>query len=628
MLCVLFSFHSCPQHTPAMHLPFLAALSLLVVSNALAQSTADPRFNPTTGQSTQVWRKAMPIDYTHIRAELDIPDVTVPVLTGVATLTGEVTGLPVSRIVLDASGPQPPEPIAATVNGMPVTWTVKDGKVTLALRAALEPRTPVAIVIRYNLSFEENKGEGLTFAVPDPSSEQEGDRTPVIHAQGQAELNSRWIPMFDSPSDRVTSEVIVTVDQGYEVLSNGQLMGKTAGTPGSALQPRTRWHWALNREHAPYLITLAIGKFSIMELGGSETARPGLSMPLYTPPGTEDAARAMYARTPEIMAFLENYFDEPYPWPQYAQAITRGFVWGGMENTGATLMTMRSLRGEPGDADDLIVHEMAHQWMGNLITCRHWDHLWLNEGWATFTESLWLEHTKGREAYRESIHDMIRRAARREPLTAPQTPAIVSKRYAHPDDTFEKADNPYSKGALVLHMLREELGHQTFDRAVRGYIDANRNRAVETYDFRFALEAATGLSLERFFEQWLLRPGFPRLTIEHAVDGPSRVATFTITQTQPIDRHNPAYALSIPVRITYADQSSQTVPVFTDSRQATQRIALRGEPVSIAYDPEITLLASFASRGVDMTTGASLPGDADESAATSPAPVSQPAGTH
>lgn len=611
-----------------MHLITATTLSLFLTANGLAQSSPDPRFNPATGQTTQVWRKAMPIDFTHIRAELDIPDVTVPALTGIATLTGEVTGFPVSRIVLDASGPQPPEPIAATVNGMPVTWTAKEGKITLTLRNALEPRTPVAIVIRYNLSFDKAKGEGLTFSAGDPASDVESNRTPVIHAQGQAELNSWWIPMFDSPADRVTSEVIVSVDDGYQVLSNGELVGTTRATPGSTMQPRTRWHWSLTREHAPYLITLAIGKFSVLELGGSESARPGLSMPLYTPAGTEETARAMYARTPEIMAFLETYFDEPYPWPQYAQAITRGFVWGGMENTGATLMTTRSLNGDPGDADDLIVHELAHQWMGNLITCRHWDHLWLNEGWATFTESLWLEHTQGRDAYRESIRAMIRRAARREALSAPQTPAIVSKRYANPDDTFEKADNPYSKGALVLHMLREELGHQAFDNAVRGYIDANRNRAVETDDFRFALESATGRSLERFFEQWLLRPGFPRLNIEHFVDVPSRIVTFNITQTQPIDRHNPAYALSIPVRITYADQSTQTVRVSTTTRQTSQTVVITGEPVAIAYDPDITLLARFSSRGVDLETGARLPGDADEQPAAQAQPTSEPLHTH
>ncbi len=597
-----------------MQLLTAAALSLYLAANGLAQTTGDPRFNPANGQSTQVWRKAMPIDYSHIRAEFDIPDINVAALSGVATLTGEVTGLPVTRIVLDAAGPQPPVPTAATVNGMPVEWTAKDGKVTLRLRDELTPRSPVAIVIKYNLSFDQAKGEGLTFAPPDAESERESHRTPVIHAQGQAELNSHWLPMFDSPADRVSSEVIVTVEDGYTVLSNGRLVGTAAAALGSNMQARTRWHWSLESEHAPYLITLAIGKFSVIELGGAESARPGLSMPLYTPLGTEDQAAAMYAKTPEIMAFLETYFEEPFPWPQYAQAITRGFTWGGMENTGATLMTMRSLRGEPGAADDLIVHEMAHQWMGNLLTCRHWDHLWLNEGWATFAESLWVEHTEGRDAYRESIHSMIRGMAKRDPLSAPQTPAIVSKRYANPDDTFGKADNPYGKGAMVLHMLREELGHAAFDRAVRAYIDANRNRAVETDDFRFALEAATGRSLERFFEQWLLRPGFPRLTIEHAVDVPSRLATFNITQTQPIDRQNPAYALDIPVRITYADQSVETVMLSTATRQRSQTVVLRGEPVQIAYDPEITLLASFASRGVDLTTGTILSGDAESQA--------------
>lgn len=594
-----------------MQLPLAATLSLLLTASGLAQSTADPRINPATGQSTQVWRKAMPIDYSHVRAELDIPDVTSAVLTGQVTLTGEVTGLPVSRIVLDAAGPQPPEAIAATVNGMPVTWTAKDGKLTLMLRDALPPWSAVAIVVKYNLRFDQNKGDGLTFAPADPESDRESRRTPVIHAQGQAELNSYWLPMFDSPADRVTSEVIVTVDEGYEVLSNGRLLSSSPATPGSAMQPRTRWHWMLEGEHAPYLITVAIGKFAVIELGGPESARPGLSMPLYTPMGTEERAQAMYARTPEIMAFLEGYFDEPYPWPQYAQAITRGFTWGGMENTGATLMNVRSLRGEPGDADDLIVHEMAHQWMGNLLTCRHWDHVWLNEGWATFMESLWVLHTQGEEAYRASIGHTLRGLIVREPLTAPQTPAVMSKRYASPDDTFEKADNPYSKGSLILHMLREELGHEAFDAAVRRYIDEHRNRAVETDDFRLTLEAATGKSLERFFEQWLTRPGIPRVQVEQSFDVSNNMLTIKATQTQLIDRFNPAYALRIPVVATFADGSARTFVLETSTREATQVFAANQRPVTIEIDPRLTLAASLRPRVFDLTTGTSSLGDVE-----------------
>jgi len=595
--------------------PLHLLTALFACSTALAQTAADPRpdprFDPTTGQSTQVWRKPMPIDYTHATIEIDIPDVTIPVLTGLTTLRGDVTGLPISRIVLDASGPQPLEPLAASVNGLPVTWKTAAGKLTLNLSDMLPPRSPVVIAIKYNLAYDKNEGEGLTFKAGDPEAELESRRSPFIHAQGQAELNSRWFPLFDSPADRITSEVITTVDSGYQVLSNGRLLSTTPATPGSTQQPRTRWHWALDNEHAPYLVTLAIGKFAIVELGGDSTARPGISMPLYAPQGLEDQAAAMYAKTPDIMAFLENYFDEPYPWPLYAQALTPGFVWGGMENTGATLLTMRSLRGEPGAADELIVHEMAHQWMGNLVTCRHWDHLWLNEGWATFMESLWVQHTQGEDAYRASVADTLRSMITRDALTAPQTPAIVSKRYSNPDDTFEKKDNPYGKGSLVLHMLREQLGREAFDNAAREYLKANRNRAVETDDFRFALEAATGQSLERFFEQWLLRPGIPRLQLEQSFDASSNLLTLKATQTQLIDRFNPAYALSIPVIATFADGSTRTLTINTTTREFSQVIALSQRPTTLQVDPNLTLMASLRPRRFDLITGGTSLGEVE-----------------
>lgn len=499
-------------------------------------------------------------------------------------------GMARSSITLNCKGP-----IVQTVRmgGKDRTFSQADGALLIQFGAPIEVGQSTEIEIAYSLDFSKNKGEGLTWSAPREETDSRTLAFPQIHSQGQADENSRWFPCHDFPNERLTTELIVTLESGYEVCSNGHLVEKTEASD------RTRWHWLQDKPHPNYLVTLVVGKFSVFDVGGPESARPGLPMPVYVQQGAENEAREVFANTAEMVAVFEKLFDEPYPWDQYAQLCVRDFVAGGMENTSATSLYAGAARGEKGDHDDLIAHELAHQWFGDLLTCRSWDHLWLNEGWATYAECLWSEHLgslkspeAGGRAYQRAVVQNFRKQRSMNRSAAPETPAMVTNRYEDPDKLFSRVDDVYSKGGIILHMLRQRLGDEAFFAGVRKYIDDHKEKGlVETSDFRRALEATSGQSLERFFEQWAMRPGMAALSIEYAHDEAAGTLSISVEQTQVVDRFNPAYAFTLPFLLKFADGSTQWAYLDMDSRATATTVKVPSKPEQITIDPNLTVFA-------------------------------------
>jgi aminopeptidase N len=488
------------------------------------------------------------------------------------------------------------------VDGVSAEFVQTGGELSVRLAAPAEPGRAVGVVIEYDLDYGGSRGEGLTWSKAEPEAAGLTRQWPQVHSQGEPESSSQWFACHDFPNERLTTELIVTVPEGFEVLSNGRLEGLDGAGPG-----RQRWHWVQARGHVNYLVALAIAKFAVIDLGGPESGRPGLSLPVYTPVGTEENVRAVFANTGRMVALFERLFDEPYPWDKYAQAMVRDFAAGGMENTSCTFLAVGTSRSrERGSQDDLISHELAHQWFGDLVTCRSWEHLWLNEGWATYSEALWAEHFSpegeprtpeaGRAAYFRSILGAARGQRRRNQGSAPEREALVSNRYRNPDAVFTKADDPYGKGAMVLHMLRERLGDEAFFAGTRLYLDRFKDRCAETEQFRRCMEEASGQSLERFFWQWCERPGIARLAVDLEWDEEGGSLSVAVEQTQRIDRLNPAYAFGLPLYVKFDDGTDEWLDIVVDGRQASGVFTLKGKPSQVSVDPNLTVLAATQVR--------------------------------
>lgn len=577
------------------------AIAALLACAALAPALAEPRFNPETGRNLANYPPSVFFDHKHLKLALDIPDIETPALDGVATLTTTPIGVARSSITLDARAS-----ITVTlvkVNGKAAPFTHENDRLTIDLGKPVNPGEDATVEIAYRAVDPFKEGNGLNWFKTRPGREKEGA---MVYSQGESNFNSCWFPCHDYPNDKLTTEITVTVDSSYEVCSNGRLVSKQPADPapitgdkavnGDPVTPpsRTTWHWLQDKPHVTYLVLLAIGKYDVVNVneGGK-----GVPMPVYGPPESAEELKKVFKNTPAMVAHFEELFDEPYPWDKYAQIIVRNFRWGGMENTSATTLAEYAARGAEGSQDGLIAHELVHQWFGDLMTCKSWDHLWLNEGWATIGEWLWTQKVKGDDAYYQSARD-ARNALR---LTAnaqfPQGVAMVSRYYKDIDDTFSKAENPYTRGGFFLHMLRERLGDDVFWKGTRLYIDRYKFKSVESSDFRQCLEEVSGQSLERFFDQWAFRPGMPSLKVTRSYDDESKKISITVEQTQPIDADNPAYALRLPLYCSFPAEEGKEQPagqwlyIDTDTTTTTETFDLPMKPNRVRIDPHVSLLA-------------------------------------
>lgn len=558
-------------------------------------------------------------DFGHLTLRADFGDMTAPEFSATASYSLAANGSLRTQVRLNARS------VDARGNGIRVsgvrwngrtaTFTHESDVLLIDLPRPAKPGAKGVLEIAYTCSFPANAGNGLTWSPGKPDAKDLTAQVPMIHSQGQPEENRRWIPIHDFPNERLTSEFIVSVPDRFEVCSNGRLLSQTPDGKG-----RTTWHWLQAQRHAPYLIMLAVGDFGRAELGGPDSERPGIPMTIWASHADLENARKVTIDTPAMVAFYEAYFDEAYPWDKYDQVVARDFRWGGMENTSATIMYPEFGASEPGSEDDLIAHELAHQWTGDLITCKSWEHIWLNEGWASYSEALWREwnavrrlraeqgaarpvadvdsvipenmepeaRAAARKAYQRAILGQLSQQRVSNRTFAPDAPGMASRLYPEPDFNFLKTNNPYSKGTIVLHMLRQRLGNATFIKGVRLYIDRFRDATVETDDFRLCLEEVSGQSLERFFDQWVKRPGLPNMELDFAWDEASKSLSVTVEQTQKIDRLNPAYALVVPIYVKFADSTSQYLYLSTDVRTKSQSFSLPSRPEQVSVDPGLT----------------------------------------
>ncbi len=574
--------------------------SMLVCVSPLASDDPaalpkDPRIDGATGRQLASWPPARHFDHLAMTLELDFPDMREAKLSGRLTL--EVAAIATARSVLrlDCNGPAVKKVLC---DGKPCTFRLENRDLLITLPAPVPAGAKGAVVIDYDLDFSRNKGEGLTYSPGSETAKSLTRQAPQLHAQGQAELNSKWFPCHDSPNEKLTSRLIVTVEEGFDVVSNGRLVSTKKASPDASGKPRLTWDWLQDKPHSPYLVTLAVAKFARIELGGPQSARPGLDMPVFTPFGTEETVKELYGKTPAMVAFFEDRFREPYPWDKYAQCIVRDFTAGGMENTSCTLMTISSSRGEPGSQDDLISHELAHQWFGDLVTCDSWGHIWLNEGWASFAEALWKEHEaskdgpdKARNAYQRSIRGFYQSQRFRNKTSWPEYTPMVSNRYDNPDNLFTRPEDPYAKGAMLLHMLRQRVGDAAFFDGVAAYLDRHKHGTAVTDDFRRAIETSSGQSLERFFDQWAFRPGLPRLKVELAWDDATKSLAVGVEQTQTIDERNPAFLFTLPIRVKFADGAIAWKELEVAGRSAKASFTLPSKPSQVTTDPGMTIMA-------------------------------------
>ena len=399
----------------------------------------------------------------------------------------------------------------------------------------------VALTIHYTAKPR----KGLHFRAPGKGSP---DAYWEVWSQGQKQDNRFWFPTFDHPNERFDYTGEVRVPEGWHVHTNS------------------------GHEMPAYLVMLAAGQYKIVGEPDNQ---------VWVPPGTSDVA---VARVKDKIPAMRTHFEEragvKYPWGSLRQFFVQRFMYGGMENTAAIINTGTVLTSQPVDqtrdrADWLVAHELAHQWYGDLLTCRTWRDLWLNEGFATFISTDWLAADRGPDHWAYSVRRWFRWSQGERPLAG---------RFFHGDGHVNS--NVYSKGAAVLQMLRVMLGEAQFWAGIRKYTQAYQHKAVETVDLQRAMEDVSGQELGWFFQQWVELPHVPRLTVKRKwSDG-----RLTVTVRQKIGDERPRYTLPIDLEVG-TEAGVKTRRIWLQDEKIQTEFELDKAPLYVAFDPKGGVLA-------------------------------------
>lgn len=511
------------------------------------------------------------VDVVHLRGDLRI-DFDQHQVSGTSTLTLRARAEDVRSVRLDAGEM---DIRAVTVDGKESRFDYDNRRLTIPLADPLSASHDTRVIVEYTC----RPRTGMYFIEP---NEQATGGLPAMWTQGEDELNHYWIPCWDYPNEFATSEMVVTVPAGMSVISNGRLLERSGAGAGQAT-----FHWKQDVPHASYLMSLVAGRYeSVPDQAGS------VRLEYNVPPSRVLDARTFYPGTAKQMRFFEKRLGVPYAWAKYASSTVEEFTAGAMENISATTFASATLPlvSQAGDRkmafESLMAHELAHQWYGDLLTCKDWSHVWLNEGFATYMQACWFEDEYGKD---EFAHDMYRKAMDYQGDTQRYHRPTVTDRYADPGDMFDS--HSYPRGAWILHMLRAELGEDTFWNGMTRYTRDNAHRTVETADFRLAMERTSGRNLVPFFRQWTDSPGFPKLKVAYAWETRTNEAVVTLEQTQTGDGIPQVFEAKVDL-LFRGSFGTRREPIRLSARKQEFRVRLDAPPTGFAFDPDEGLLKS------------------------------------
>lgn len=442
-----------------------------------------------------------------------------------------------------------------------------DDKIIVKLGRTLKERSKIEIYISYTAKPR----KGFYFVGPD---KYYPDKYQEAWTQGETTEARYWFPCIDHPRVKFSSEISVIVPIGFTAISNGKLLNV------EKQNEKQTYRWYETNPHPAYLTSVVVGKYTEI--------KDGKNLYYYVPPEKKQDAARSFEHTSEIVRFFEEYLGTNYPYEKYSQVTVQDFVYGGMENSSCTTLTLDTLHDEKAHidftSDYLISHELAHQWFGDLVTCSDWQHIWLNEGFATYCEALYWEASRGKDEFQyyvlQTADDYLEEAKTR------YTRPIVTKVYKHPDDLFDR--HTYEKGGCVLHMMRHLVGDKYFRRSLKTYLQRFAKGNAETDDLRKVFELETSKSLQHFFDQWIFREGHPELIIDFHHDNHN--AEIHVKQLQPGE----PFEFPLEIEMSFANSHKKIYTFNVWDRESVFQIPVDDEVEYFSIDPEFKILKTIS----------------------------------
>lgn len=560
-----------------------AEISSLLDSLDLA-SDFDPGISGTQNIKTELYQPSVARVFKLIHTRLELtPLWDSAQLKGNARLTLSPWFYPSDTLVIDAKGFSLHAVRMLKPEKRELSFDYPDSaKLRIQLGKSFSRKDTIIIEVDYtaNPSAIQSVGSaaihsdrGLYFINPDG---KDTPRPKQLWTQGEPESSSCWFPTLDAPNQKTTQEVYITVPDSFISLSNGKLISTTKNPDGTRTD-----YWKQDKPHAPYLFMIAAGKFSKVK-----DSWKGIPVEYYVEPKFEKYAKMTFGNTPEMIEFFSNKFNYPFPWEKYAQIVVREFVSGAMENTGAVVhfefLQQDSFDYNDGNYEDIISHELAHHWFGDLVTAESWSQISLNESFASYGEYLWKEYKYGKEEAARHIRNdlntyLYQSGSKRKPL--------VRHHFHAPGDVFDV--NSYQKGACILHYLRQVMGDEAFFESLSLYLKRQAFNSAEIHHLRLAIEEVTGKDYKTFFDQWFYSPGHPNLEMEEEWDEISSETSITIRQSLEGGKQE---AWEIPTELMiYEGNQEKIYPIVIHTRDTVIKIRTDKRPKAIVLDPKRVL---------------------------------------
>lgn len=547
----------------------IVIVSVLFVSLAAAQ-TKDP---------ISIYRKEKDkthaLEHTKLKVSFDFKNKQ---LNGEAWLTLSPHFYTTDKVVLDAKAMIIH---SITLNSSVLDYHYDGEKIAIELPKKYTKAESYTLYIKYTARPEKVKqkgssaikqAKGLYFINADGSDK---NKPTQIWTQGETEASSCWFPTIDSPNQKTSQEIYMTVPSKFKTLSNGKLESQTANANGTRTD-----YWNFTQKHAPYLFFMGVGEFEIIK----DTYK-NIPVEYYVEKKYAPYAKDIFGNTPEMMAYFSKITGIEYPWNKYSQIVGRDYISGAMENTTAVIHGEQAYQ-TPGQLIDeniqenTIAHELFHHWFGDLVTAESWSNLTLNESFANYSEYLWSAHKYGKNTADAHMLENIK--GYKEGQNSEKQ--LVRFNYKDKEDLFDAVS--YNKGGAVLHMLRNYVGDAAFFASLKLYLTKNKYKSAEVHQLRLAFEEVTGKDLNWFFTQWYFESGHPAIQVSYDYNTLEKKVAVNIYQT--------GKEFTFPLTIDIVENGKVArKKVFVDGKDASFVFSYTTTPEIILVNADGVLLADF-----------------------------------
>ncbi|MDV7188286.1 M1 family metallopeptidase [Lutibacter sp. TH_r2] len=443
-------------------------------------------------------------------------------LNGEAWITLKPHFYPTNTLVLDAKSF---DIHAVKINNSEAPFNYSDNEITIELGKTYTRTETYIVYIKYTAKPEEVTQQGSKFITDakglyfiDPLDE-DPEKPTQIWTQGETESSSCWFPTIDSPNQKSSQEIYMTVPDKFVTLSNGDLISQNKNSNGTRTD-----YWKMDEKHAPYLFFMGVGDYSVV----NDTWN-GLKVDYYVEPEYEYVAKDIFGLTPEMLTFFSNLTGVPYPWDKYSQIVVRDYVSGAMENTTAVVhgedaQQHKGALIDENKWEETIAHELFHHWFGDYVTTESWANLTVNESFATYSVYLWYQYKYGQDRADAHMESDIQTYFQSDS----ESKDLVRFYYKDKEHMFDPVS--YHKGNAILNMLRDYLGDEAFFEGMKHYLTKHKFGTAEAHDLRIAYEEVSGKDLNWFFNQWYFGSGHINMAVSYDYNTINKTVTVNIKQ--------------------------------------------------------------------------------------------------